>query len=300
MLGVLKIKKKYFADLGLLYSSIIWGTTFFIVKDTVNYIDPVTLCAYRFLLAALIFIPYLLLKGKPLFTNIKEGCLLGLFLWLIYISQTIGLKYTTASNAAFITGLFVAFIPFFLLIFFKTLPSVFQIIAVFIALLGLWFLTGGLKEFNIGDLITLVTAISYALHVLFADKFVKKKCDPYILCFQQFFFVGILSLIVSLLFHLPLSIKKQETIGVIFFLTIFPTISAFLIQLVAQKITPAIKVSLIFALEPVFGAIFAWTLGGESYTINQIIGGLLVFTAIAVHEIKPGFRLFQKPITDNL
>ena len=110
--------KNYLADLGLLYASAIWGTTFFIVKDTINYIDPVTLCAYRFFLAALILLPIILKTKKLPFSNLKEGLILGVFLWFIYVAQTIGLVYTSASNAAFITGLFVVFIPIFSLIIF--------------------------------------------------------------------------------------------------------------------------------------------------------------------------------------
>ena len=277
------------ADLGLLYTSIIWGTTFFVVKDLVKYIDPVVLCAYRFLLAALFLYPLLLFKSKKIFANLKEGITLGFLLWIIYVSQTIGLVFTSASNAAFITGLFLVFIPLFLLLIFKKRPSLTQLFVIFISISGLWMLTGGISEINRGDLITILTAIAYALHVLYADKFAKNEIDPYVLCFQQFLFVSIFSFMTALIFNLPLSLNNavlSHVTKIILFLTIFPTVSAFLIQLFAQKITHPIKVSLIFALEPVFGAIFAWTLGGEEFLFRQAIGGFLIFISLIILGLK--------------
>ncbi len=286
MSQTMKNNKTYIAEIGLLYASAIWGTTFFMVKNVLQYIDPVILCSYRFLLAALILMFFLIYNRLPLFSNLKEGLILGFFLWLIYISQTIGLVFTTASNAAFITGLFIVFIPIFLFIFFKKKPNLKSLLAITIALCGLNFLTGGLIHANKGDLITLITAFAYALHVLFADKYVKKDINPYTLCFQQFLFVSILSFLTAFLFRLPFSIAKTSVIWIILFLTIFPTLSAFVIQLVAQKNTAPIKVSLIFALEPVFGAIFAWTLGGETFIFTKAIGGLLIFLSLIVYEVQ--------------
>ncbi len=286
MSQTMKNNKTYIAELGLLYASAIWGTTFFIVKNTLQYIDPVVLCSYRFLLAALILMFFLIYNHQPLFSNLKEGVILGIFLWLIYISQTIGLVFTTASNAAFITGLFIVFIPIFLFIFFKKKPNLKSLLAIAIALCGLNFLTGGLTHANKGDIITLITAFAYALHVLFADKYVKNNVNPYTLCFQQFLFVSILSFLTAFFFRLPFSIAKTSVVWIILFLTIFPTLSAFVIQLVAQKNTAPIKVSLIFALEPVFGAIFAWTLGGETFIITKAVGGLLIFLSLIVYNSK--------------
>jgi len=268
----IKRYKTLLIDFGLVYAAAIWGSTFFIVKDSLKYIDPVVLVGYRFFLAALILGLVLLFQKKPLFSNFKQGFILGLFIWLLYIPQTIGLKFTTASNSGFITGLFVAFVPVFSLIFFRKLPSLVKTLAVVISLTGLWILTGGLTDINTGDLITLITAMAYAIHILFADKYVNKNIDPYILSFQQFLVVGLLSFVTALFFRLPFSVVSQSVIWTVLFLTLFPTLSAFVIQLVAQKFTAPLKVSLIFALEPVFAALFAWTLGGEVFIARRALG----------------------------
>lgn len=277
--------KTYLADFGLLYAAAIWGSTFFIVKESLDSIDPVVMVGYRFSIAAFVLAVFLLFKKKSLFAYYKEGFVLGFLLWSLYIPQTIGLAYTSASNSGFITGLFIVFVPLFTFLFKKELPSLLKNIAILLSLIGLWFLTGGLKEANFGDLITLITAIAYAAHLFTADLFVKKEIDPIILSFQQFFWVGILSFITALVFDLPLEILTTKVIWVVLFLAFLPTLMAFVIQLFAQKFTSPIKVSLIFALEPVFAAIFAWTLGGETFIPQNAFGGLLIFLGMILSEI---------------
>ena len=273
--------KNILANVGLLYAAAIWGTTFVVVKDSLDHIDPVVLVGYRFTLAAILLGVYLAAKGKPLFANFKIGALLGFFLWALYVPQTIGLGFTTASNSAFITGLFVAFVPIFSMIIFKRRPAMMESLAVMISIIGLYFLTGGLLETNRGDLLTLITAMMYALHILLIDRYAK-ELDPYVMAFQQFLFVGLLSLLLSVAFGLPLSIGSTKTVYAVLFLAIFPTFTAFVIQMVAQKIVPPVRVSLIFAMEPVFAAAFAWTFGGESFDGFRAIGGFLVVLAMIV------------------
>jgi drug/metabolite transporter (DMT)-like permease len=211
------------ANLGLFYAAAIWGSTFFIVKDTLNFISPTLLVGFRFTLAALILAIYLIIERQPLFTNIKQGLLMGIFLWLLYITQTIGLKITTASNSGFITGLFVAFVPIFAFLIFRKRPTYIGLAAILLSLVGLWLLSGGLKELNAGDLLTLAAAVSYAVHILIADNYLKKGADPYILCFQQFAFVGIISLVLGGFESTSIILPNFKTTGIIVFLTLFPT-----------------------------------------------------------------------------
>lgn len=276
-------------NLGLFYAAAIWGSTFFIVKDTLNYISPTLLVGYRFLLAALIIAVYLLIGRKPLFANIKRGLFMGIFLWLLYITQTIGLKITTASNSGFITGLFVAFVPIFAFLMFKKRPTYFGLAAVGLSLNGLWLLSGGLRELNAGDVLTLMSAMSYAIHILLADRYLKSGTDPYVLCFQQFAFVGIVGLALSGLESSAWIPGNSSAFGIIAFLAIFPTLSAFVVQLLAQRFVSPLRVSLIFAFEPVFAALFAWALGGELFRPERALGGLLIFIAMIVSGLeRPG------------
>jgi drug/metabolite transporter (DMT)-like permease len=274
--------KTYLAHFGLFYSAAVWGSTFFIVKWCLLSINPVILVGYRFTLAAIILAGFLILRRKPLLAHLKEGLLLGLLLWLLYVPQTIGLGITTASNSGFITGMFVAFVPIFSFVIFHRAPPLTGIISACVSLSGLWFLTRGLQTVNCGDLLTIVTAMAYAIHILLIDRFVKGGADPYLLSFQQFLFVGFASLIVGFIFKLPFTQSSTGLIWVIFFLALFPTLSAFVVQLVAQKFISPIRVSLIFAFEPVFAGLFAWTLGREPFAPHRAVGGLLVFLALVI------------------
>jgi drug/metabolite transporter (DMT)-like permease len=274
--------KKLISDAGLLYAAAIWGSTFFIVKESLKFIDPIILVGYRFIIASALVALLCVITKRPLFKNIKKGLVLGIFIWLLYIPQTIGLGITTASNSGFITGLFVAFVPIFSFLIFRKVPSLIGIIATLISLSGLWILTGGMTDINNGDLLTLLAAMTYAIHILYVDKFLQEGNDPFTLCFQQFLFVGIASLAVGGIAGLPFGWGNASTGWIVLFLAVFPTFSAFFIQVVAQKYTSPIRVSLIFAFEPVFAAIFAWTLGGEKIILHRAMGGLLIFLAMII------------------
>ncbi len=275
-------KLAFVADTGLLYAAAIWGATFFMVKDALAGIDPIIMVGYRFLLAGSILLVILIVKRRPIFQNFRSALFLSVFLWSLYVPQTMGLEYTRASNSGFITGLFVAFVPIFLKTIFKRTPTRTEILASAISLLGLWVLTGGLKDINVGDALTLITAMMYALHVLYSDHYMKKGYDALIISCQQFILVGLMSLAIGLFFDLPFAITTTYAAWVVVFLALFPTLSAFVIQMYAQKIRSPLRVSLIFALEPVFAAVFAWTVGGETFVLRNAFGGLLIFTALII------------------
>ncbi len=274
--------KKLLADFGLFYAAAIWGATFFLVKDALAGIDPVILVAYRFLLAGIIMLAILLLTGRSVLAGWRQGLTLAVILWLLYIPQTIGLEYTTASNSGFITGLFVIFVPIFLRTIFKRKPTIMEWSAAVVALIGLWVLTGGLTDVNLGDMLTLLAAVTYALHVLYADKYLKEGLDPLTVSCQQFLIIGLMSLAVGWAFDLDFAIRTSTALWTTLFLALLPTLSAFVIQMWAQKITTPVKVSLIFAFEPVFAGLFAWTLGDEPIVMHRAFGGLFVFAALVI------------------
>lgn len=271
--------KSHLAHTGLLYAAFIWGSTFILVKDGLAHIDPVILVGYRFLLAAAALAAWLKWRGQSLWTGWRAGLRLGLLLWLLYAPQTIGLKTTSAANSAFITGLFVAFVPLFGWLFRGKRPRLAHAGMAGLALTGLWLLTGGLRGANSGDLITLITAAAYAGHILAADDAMSAKLDPLVLSFQQFLVVGVVSLAVAAVFGLPFSVGEAGVWGLVIFLAFFPTLSAFAIQLWAQRLVAPPRVSLIFAMEPVFAAALAWTAGDEAFHWARAAGGLLIFLA---------------------
>lgn len=278
-------QKAFLADVGLLYAAAIWGATFFIIKDALADIDPVVMVGYRFLLAGALLLVYLLASGRAVHKGLKRAAFMAVILWMLHMPQALGLKYTTASNSGFITGLFVAFVPLFSHLIFRRRPSVLELVASAISLVGLWVLTGGLVELNFGDAVTLVAAMAYALHVLYSDKYMKARVDPFVFSCQQFIMVGLLSLLTSLVFGLPFTVRSAPAAWTVVYLALLPTLSAFVIQMVAQRTTPALRVSLIFALQPVFAGVFAWTLGNEPMVFHRAMGGLLIFAALILSSL---------------
>ena len=274
--------RTWLADLGLFYAAAVWGATFFMVKGILDDIDPVIMVGYRFLIAGGLLLVFVLITGRPIFKGLGRSAFLASMVFLLYIPQTIGLEYTTASNSGFITGLFVFFIPLFLKLVFRRNATLMEWLASLVSLAGLWILTGGLSDINVGDLLTLITAMMYALHVLFSDRYMKEGIDPYLISCQQFLIVGLMSLLAGWILGLDFRVYSGFAWRSVVFLALFPTLSAFVIQMVAQKITSPLKVSLIFAFEPVFAALFAWTLGGEQPVLHRALGGLFIFAALVI------------------
>ena len=272
------------ADLGLVYCAAVWGATFFMVKDALAGVDAVAMVAHRFLLSALLLAPWALVRPSRA-KHLKESVILAVLLFLLYATQTVGLAYTSASNSGFITGLFVIFVPVFLYLFFRQSPTPVQWGASLLALAGLWMLTGGVSRVNFGDLITLVAAATYAGHLLATDRYVRADADTVVLAFHQFWMTGLMALAWCLLSGRPLAVTGEPAARTIAFLAAVPTLSAFFIQMWAQKFTAPVKVSLIFSLEPVFAALFAWTIGGERFVPGRALGGGLIVAAMMAGEL---------------
>ncbi|MCE1246945.1 MAG: DMT family transporter [Firmicutes bacterium] len=276
--------KAILTDVSLFYATAVWGSTFFVVKDSLANISPILLVGYRFFIAALVLLALpVMWKKKPL-ANWPQGVLMGVVLWCLYTSQTVGLVTTTASKSGFITGLFVFFVPLIMFIFFRKIPSLSDIFGVVISLCGLWIMTGGLRDVNSGDLYTLVCAVVCAVNILMSDHYMKMGLDPYVMNFQQFMTAGIIGLVASHFMGINLVPPSMNSFWYIGFLVIFPSVSAYTVQMYAQRTVPPIKVSLIFALEPVFAAAFAWTVGGETCTTMSLIGGILIFAGILISQ----------------
>lgn len=272
------------ADLGLVYCAAVWGATFFMVKDALAGVDPVALVAHRFILSAALLAPWALTRPSRS-KHLKESAILAVLLFLLYVSQTVGLGYTSASNSGFITGLFVIFVPLFLLIFLGQPPTPVQWVSSVLALAGLWLLTGGIKTANFGDAITLIAAATYAGHLLATDKYVRADADPIVLAFHQFWMTGVLAALYTVVSGRSFAVSTARTSSTIVFLAVVPTLSAFFIQMKAQKTVAPVKVSLIFSLEPVFAAVFAWTLGGEPFAPARAAGGALIVAAMMAGEL---------------
>ncbi|HBB68246.1 MAG: hypothetical protein A2X28_02905 [Elusimicrobia bacterium GWA2_56_46] len=276
-------RRSVFSDIGLVYCAAIWGSTFVLVKGALDSVHPVSMVGMRFLIAALLLLPWVL-KRKNKAAMLKESFILSFFLSALFLAQTIGLVYTSASNSGFITGLFIIFIPAFMFLLRGERPARTQLASAGLAIAGMWLLTGGVNGFNLGDALTLGAAASYSAHLIFTDRYVKAGADTVMLAFHQFWLVSLFSFAIALLTGCPLGVGGVKGWGVIILLAIFPTLTAFYIQMLAQKTSEPFKVGIIFTLEPVFAAAFAWTLGGENFVPIKAAGGLLIVAGMVTGE----------------
>ncbi len=266
----------------LLLVTLIWGTTFVIIKDTLDSIPPSLFLALRFSLAALS-----LIWVRPAPGIWRWGLILGAVMFVSYGSQTVGLLYTSASKGAFITALSVVLVPILTGIINRRWLPVRVWIAAGLALAGLALMTltdvGGV---NIGDLIILGTALAYAVHILLIDRAVREQ-PPLQLAAAQIWPVAVL----SWLWAMPHAGQIGQLSGQVWlaigFLAVVATALVLVLQNTAQKVVSPHTAALIFVLEPVFAAVFGWLLLGEQLGLFGWLGGLLVLLGMLVSELRP-------------
>ena len=275
------------AEIYLLIIVIIWGSTFALIKGVIDTIPPYTYLAYRFLLAALILVVIFWKRLKKLNIMIlKKGSLIGIFLFLGYTLQTVGLKYTTATKAGFITGFSVVLVPIISFLLLKEKVSRDSVIGVALATLGLWFLNYNSSfSFNLGDFLVLLCAFSFAMHIISVGLF-SKKLDYVLLAITQITVVFVLSLFMALIFERPaIHLSYSSDIWWSILITgIFATALAFYMQNRFQRHSTATKTAIIFSGEPLFAAIFAYILIGEKVGLIAWAGGLLIIFGMIISQ----------------
>jgi len=197
-----------------------------------------------------------------------------------------GIQHTSASNAGFITGVNVVLVPIFSLLVFKLKPQISSIIGVIIAFIGLFFMSGAsFIALNIGDFLVFICSIAVAFHVLYTGKFAPKH-NIYLLTAIQLTTTSILSIILSLLTNTSFPQLNWHVFGVLAYLALFGTVYTFLMQTAMQRFTTATRTALIFTMEPVFAALFAFLIAGEMLSILGWIGGGLIVSGMLIAEIK--------------
>ncbi len=279
---------KYKADVLLVSVAIAWGVTFLMVQESINSTPVYAFLFFRFALATLImfFISYKYFKNITVKT-ILYGVILGSFLFFAFATQTFALLYTKSSIVAFITGLNVICVPFLGYFLFREKIKKHVIMASFIAAFGLYLLTmSGILTLGKGEFLALVCSSLFALQIIFTGKF-SKEIDVFLLVFFQLFTVSILSLLFSLYFDKATFALEYDYpfFKAVIVTAIFATVYAFLVQTYMQQFTTATKTAIIFSMEPVSAAIFAYLTINELLTTTQILGAILIICATLLTEI---------------
>ncbi len=270
------------AELILLTITAMWGFTFPAMKVSLDYLPPILFLAYRFGIASLLML--ILFRSKVLRKEtLREGFLLGLTLFFGHSFQIVGLKYTTASNSAFITSLYVVFTPFIAYFLLGERVKARDVLSLAIALTGLYLISGGMSGVNYGDLLTALCAVSFAFQIVLVQRFGEK--DYLSLAFWQIFWNFIFSLIFALAFE-PKVLPREllPWLGLLY-TAVFGTVVAFTLQVKYQKHTTAYKAALIYSMEPIFGSLSAFLILGERFTKRALAGAFLIMAGVW-NEIK--------------
>ncbi|WP_461866737.1 DMT family transporter [Thermococcus sp.] len=272
------------AELILLGITAIWGFTLPAMKVSLNYLPPILFLAYRFGIASLLMLILFRLKvlRKETF---KGGFLLGITLFFGHGFQIVGLKYTTASNSAFITSLYVVFTPFIAHFLLRNRLKLKDVVSLAIALTGLYLISGASLNFNYGDLLTVLCALGFAFQIVLVQRFGEK--DYLSLAFWQITWNFVFSLVFALVaepFTFPTDMLPWAGI---LYTSVFATVIAFTLQVKHQRNTKAHKAALIYSAEPIFGHVAAFITIGEVLSMKGYVGAALILTAIW-NEIRSG------------
>jgi drug/metabolite transporter (DMT)-like permease len=281
-------KAGFLPDFALFSCTIIWGLSFTVIKDIIGTgISVVLFIFLRFAIASLLVYPFcrkrLATLGKD---GVRAGIFLGLLLFVGFVTQTSGLLYTTASKSAFITGLSSVIIPVILLFHKGKLPELLALLALGIATIGLYLLTGfGVGGFNLGDFLTLLCAVAFAFQIYLMG-LVTTKFDSLALTEIELITMTVLSAL-ALPFEKIILVPSPKIFGILVLMAIVATAATLAIQAWAQKRTSAVRAGLLFCAEPVFAYMFAAVFLGEYFNSIQKIGGAIIVIAIVTSELIP-------------
>src|SRR6266540_1594547 len=279
------------ADLTLLLVAVIWGSAF-VAQRVAGQLGSVYLFnGVRYLLAALVVLPFALRVGRignptyRSYTQYKWMFVAGFILFMGSALQQVGLLYTTAGNAGFITSLYVVLVPILLFLVWREKFHWMAIVAVVLAGIGAFFLsTGGTFEFQKGDAIEVFGALFWTFHVIVLGKYAA-RFESMSFSVGQLVVCGLLNLGIRIIaepamrFSLPLTLSIAYT-------AFFALGLCYTLQIWAQKHTPPADAALILSLESVFAVISGWLFLDEHLTAIQIFGCILIFVAVLLSQLK--------------
>jgi drug/metabolite transporter (DMT)-like permease len=281
-------KRRFWADLALLLAAFIWGVAFVVQRLAATEIQPYVFNGIRFLVGALVILPFAFTRaihqaesdemgrkfgGRMLRNYLPGVALTGIVLASGAAFQQIGLKYTTASNAGFITGLYVVLIPIFLAFGGRRrLPRPVVWIAAFLSALGLYLLsTGGRLQINRGDILVMVSSAFWAFHVILID-WIVQRVDVLQLAVGQYFVCGLFSLGLGLYLE-PEALKPMvSNWWLLAYMGVISVGLGYTLQAAGQRVAPPADTAIILSMEAVFAALGGWLFLGENLAPLQLLG----------------------------
>lgn len=282
------------AHILLVLVTLVWGATFVQIKDALRDISPLLFNAVRITLAsALLALFYRRELAAMSRAAVRAGVLVGIPLWLGFSFQTTGLRLTTPSKSAFLTGFSVILVPVLLALVWRKKVNAWTVAGVFIAFVGLYFMTvpaangsgWNLDSINRGDLLTIGCAVMFALQIIFMGRAMRKHRFEGVATVEAITCAAMMWASIPVLEHAH-ALWSGRVIAAILVTGILGTGAAFTIQAWAQQFTPPTHTALIFLLEPVFAWITSYIVLHERLGMRAGAGAVMILGGIVVSEIK--------------
>lgn len=274
------------AVLALWTTCLIWGVAFPLAKLGLRDATPMAFGASRFLLASVFLLPAV--RGTTR-DEWLHGAILGLLLSFGFALQNVGLSLTTASRSAFITALYLVFVPLIVWLIYRALPDRWAVLALVVALTGMAILTqpGSLERGpNLGDLLTLLSSVSFAAHLVATGVFARRfRVERLML--SQVFTSALFTTLATPLIEQPSLRFTPVLVGVILYEAIVASVIAIPLQLAAQRTLSATHTALIYTIEPVIATLASMALLGESLSNLQWVGGACIILGSLIPEFRP-------------
>lgn len=289
------------ANLVMLLVTLCWGSSYLFMKMGLTSIEGFNLIALRFgiafLLAGSLFYKRLIRADLK---TIRYGLILGALLFAAFVFIVFGVKYTSTSNAGFLISLTVIFVPLLSAFFFKKVPEKKVWAGVFLALLGIGLLTlNDRLSINMGDTLCILGSVVYALYILVTGH-LTKSVDSVTLGVIQLGAAGLLGLLFSLALETPRLPASPQSWAAILALSILCSAIGFIGQTAAQKYTTPTHAGLVFSLEPVFAALFAFLYAGETLSPRGYIGAAIVLLGVLNTEVDLKKLLSGSKLPNNI
>lgn len=281
----------------LLFVTLVWGATFPVLKIATAQLSGVEVSALRFVIAAACMLPWTLRVGKSTW---KDGALLGGLVLVSYVAQAFGLEFISSNRSAFLTSLNVLMVPLLGIVMGERLRWNILLCAL-MALVGIGLMSWEGGSNLLADASTVLGALAYAVYVIVLSQR-SKKHQPRQLAATQIFCMALFGVLWMLLLA-----RGTDQLGTLYarlnweivlgltYLGIVATAGMLFLQAVAQRYVSADKAALIYAMEPVFAAMFAWVWISETLTVQAAIGAGLVVGAVILSELRSSAKLPSEP-----
>ena len=281
-------------------ATLIWGSTFFMIKDAVDDVEPMFMLAFRFSLAAVVLAVVFWRRWKDMdLRYLWQGAVLGLLLGAAYIIQLFGLMGTTPGKNAFFTAVYCVIVPFLYWAVDRKRPSRWNVLAALLSVTGIGLVSwdGGLS-LALGDVLTLIAGFFLACHIIAVAKFSGGR-DIFLLTILQFAMVALMCWVGTAFTRgVPVNGLPSYAWWVLLSLAIGSTAVALLFQNVGQKYTEPASAALLLSLEAPFGVMFSVLFGAERPTPLMYLGFCVIFTAMVCSETQ--FKFLRKRSAEPL